>query len=43
MAAGEEIFLNNRLLDTGHARRYTAVSPHDWEGTPSTRLTPRSG
>lgn len=30
-AAGEEIFLNNRLLETGHARRYEAVSPEDWE------------
>ena len=30
-AAGEEIFLNNRLLETGHARLYGAVSPTDWE------------
>ena len=29
-ADGEEIYLNHRLLDAGHARRYTAVSPEDW-------------
>ncbi len=27
----EELFLNNRLLATGHARRYEAVSLRDWE------------
>ncbi len=31
-ATGEEVFLNNRLLDTGHARLYDANSPKDWEG-----------
>ncbi len=31
-ATGEEIFLNNRLLETGHARLYAAVSLKDWEG-----------
>ena len=30
-AEGEEIFLNNRLLETGHARFYEAVSLDDWE------------
>ena len=30
-SAGEDIFLNNRLLETGHARRYAATSPTDWE------------
>ena len=29
--SGEEIFLNNRLLETGHARLYAAVSPKDWD------------
>ena len=28
--AGEEVFLNNRLLEARHARRYEAVSPKDW-------------
>ena len=30
-SAGEDLFLNNRLLDTGHARLYAATSPRDWE------------
>ena len=29
-ATNEEIFLNNRLLETAHARLYTATSPEDW-------------
>ena len=29
---GAEVFLNNRLLELGHARRYDDVSPEDWEG-----------
>jgi len=29
-AEGETIFLNNRLLETGHARRYEASSLKDW-------------
>lgn len=29
--AGEQVFLNNRLLELGHARLYTAVSPKDWD------------
>ena len=30
-ATGEDLFLNNRLLETAHARRYDAVSLRDWE------------
>jgi endonuclease YncB( thermonuclease family) len=30
-AEGEVVYLNNRLLETGRARRYEAVSPEDWE------------
>ena len=30
-ATGEDLFLNNRLLETAHARIYTAVSLEDWE------------
>ena len=33
-ATGEEVFLNNRLLETRHARLYTAVSPEDWDAQP---------
>ena len=29
-ATGEDLFLNNRLLETAHARLYTATSPEDW-------------
>ena len=29
-ATGEDLFLNNRLLETAHARLYTATSPDDW-------------
>ena len=29
--SGEVTFLNNHLLTIGHARRYDAVSPTDWE------------
>ena len=29
---GAEVFLNNRLLALGHARRYDEVTPADWEG-----------
>ena len=32
-ATGEDLFLNNRLLETAHARLYTATSPSDWEST----------
>ncbi len=28
---GDDVFLNNRLLETGHARRYDTVAPEDWE------------
>ena len=34
-ATGEEVFLNNRLLATGHARRYTAVSLEEWDAGPA--------
>ena len=30
MADGPDIFLNNRLLETGHARLYETVSLDDW-------------
>jgi endonuclease YncB( thermonuclease family) len=29
---GEELFLNNLLLENGHARRYDKVTLEDWEG-----------
>jgi len=28
---GEELFLNNLLLQNGHARRHDKVTPADWE------------
>lgn len=28
---GEELFLNNLLLENGHARRYDKVALEDWE------------
>lgn len=28
---GEEFFLNNLLLENGHARRYDKVALEDWE------------
>ncbi len=30
-SAKEELFLNNLLLENGHARRYDNVKPEDWE------------
>ena len=30
-AEGPDIFLNNRLLELGFARRYDDVAPEDWE------------
>jgi len=29
-AGGPDVFLNNRLLERGHARRYDDVTPEDW-------------
>jgi len=29
---GDELFLNNLLLENRHARRYDKVTPADWEG-----------
>ena len=31
MAEGPDVFLNNRLLEQGHARPYRRVSLSDWE------------
>ena len=28
----DDVFLNNRLLELGHAHRYDEVAPEDWEG-----------
>ena len=33
---GADVFLNNRLLELGHARRYDDVTPADWD-TPAQR------
>ncbi|MBI3324748.1 MAG: thermonuclease family protein [Candidatus Omnitrophica bacterium] len=32
--AGQQVFLNTRLLELSHARLYTTVSPEDWETDP---------